>query len=201
MKFRLGITGGIGSGKSTVCKVFEVLGVRVFYSDLEARVIMDTSPLVYKGLEKILGFDIYVDGKIDRPRLADIIFNDSKKLEQVNMLVHPLVLEKFAGWSQKQDSDYVILESAVLFESGAGEVLDKTLAVIAPLEERIARVMERNNMKREEVLERIKNQVSENEMLRKADFLLDNADSSMLIPQVISVHNEIKNILTKSENG
>lgn len=201
MKFRLGITGGIGSGKSTVCKVFEVLGVRVFYSDLEARVIMDTSPLVYKGLEKILGFDIYVDGKIDRPRLADIIFNDSKKLEQVNMLVHPLVLEKFASWSQKQDSDYVILESAVLFESGAGKVLDKTLAVIAPMEERIARVMERNNMKREEVLERIKNQVSENEMLRKADFLLDNADSSMLLPQVISVHNEIKNILTKSENG
>jgi dephospho-CoA kinase len=129
------------------------------------------------------------------------IFNDSKKLEQVNMLVHPLVLEKFASWSQKQDSDYVILESAVLFESGAGKVLDKTLAVIAPMEERIARVMERNNMKREEVLERIKNQVSENEMLRKADFLLDNADSSMLIPQVISVHNEIKNILTKSENG
>lgn len=197
MKFRLGITGGIGSGKSTVCKVFDVLGITVFYSDEEARKIMDSNPLVHKGLMEILGFDIFIDGSLDRPRLADIIFNDDKKLQEVNKLVHPLVLEEFEIWSEKQYSEYVILESAILFESDAANIVDKTLAVIAPMEERISRVMERNNIKREEVLDRVKNQVSENEMIRRSDFLIDNADSNMLIPQVISIHNEIRNILNK----
>ena len=195
MKLRLGIIGGIGSGKSTICKVFEVLGIPVFYSDDEARKIMDSSEVVRKGLFDILGFDIYVDGQIDRPRMAGIIFNDNDLLQKVNKLVHPLVFEEFEAWIKRQNSDYVILESAILLESNAEWMVEKLCAVIAPLEERITRVMDRNNLKREEVMERIRNQVSENEMVRRSDFFIDNSDTRMIIPQVLSVHNDLNNLI------
>ena len=195
MKFRVGVTGGIGSGKSTVCKAFEVLGIPVFYSDDEARIIMDTNMDLRIELNRIFGTDLYPEGKLDRPALASIIFNDEAALEQVNRLVHPLVLDAFDRWPAEKESKYVILESAILFESRTDWATDKIVAVVAPLEERIMRVMERNNISRDEVLDRIKNQISEGEMLRKADFLIRNADNDMVLPQVISIHNEIINLI------
>lgn len=197
MKFRLGITGGIGSGKSTICKVFEVLGITVFYSDDEARLIMDNNRSIRSQLNELLDLNIFPGGKLDRPLLAGLIFNDKELLQKVNKLVHPIVFETFDKWSEEQSGDYVILESALLFESKSDWRVDKVLAVVAPMEERIARVMQRNSMKRDEVLERIRNQVSENEMVRKSDFIIDNSDSSMILPSVTRTHNEIISLLNR----
>ena len=193
MKFRLGITGGIGSGKSTICRVFTVLGIPVFMSDEEAREIMEKEERIIEGVKSIAGYDIYKNGSLDRPALAGLIFNNDEILNKINQLVHPAVLEAFDRWVEKQDSEYVILESAILLESNIDWSIDKILAVIAPIEERVSRVMERNSITREQVMERIRNQISETELIRKSDFIINNADSEMILSDVIRIHNDIIN--------
>jgi len=195
VKFRLGVTGGIGSGKSTICKVFKVLDIPVFVSDDEARILMNEDDRIRKALNSIAGFDLYPGGELDRPTLAELIFNDEVLLEKVNHLVHPAVLQAFNNWAEQQVSDYVILETALLYKSELNWALDKSLAVIAPMEERILRVMERNALTRDQVLERIRNQVSEAEMISKSDFVINNADNNMIISEVIRIHNDILNII------
>jgi len=197
VKFRLGVTGGIGSGKSTICKVFNVLGIPVFSSDDEARIIMDTDLNLRDALNSITGTDIYPGGKLDRSRMAELIFNDDQILKQVNKAVHPLVLDAFNSWCEQQETDYVILETALLFESKLDWKIDQTVSVIAPLEERIMRVMERNTLTREQVNDRIKNQMSESEMISKSDFIINNADNSMILPEVIRIHNDVIQIIGK----
>jgi dephospho-CoA kinase len=193
VKFRLGITGGIGSGKSTICRVFSVLGIPVFMSDEEAREIMEKEERIIEGVKSIAGYDIYKNGSLDRPALAGLIFNNDEILNRINQLVHPAVLEAFDRWVEKQDSEYVILESAILLESNIDWSIDKILAVIAPIEERVSRVMERNSITREQVMERIRNQISETELIRKSDFIINNADSEMILSDVIRIHNDIIN--------
>lgn len=197
MIFRLGVTGGIGSGKSTVCKVFNVLGIPVFSADDEGRDIMHTDPELKKNLNELIGEDLYASGKLDREKLASIIFNNRSVLDKVNKMVHPRVLNKYNEWCDKQSSDYVIFEAAVLFEGRAEEHVDKILAVIAPLEERIKRVMERNKVSREQVMERVDNQISEKEMIKRSDFVINNADEKMIIPEVLGIHNKILHDLKK----
>ncbi len=197
MIFRLGVTGGIGSGKSTVCKTFNVLGVPVFSADDESRIIMDTNTQLRGDLYNLIGEDLYASGELDRTKMASIIFNDSSLLGSVNRLVHPLVFSKYKKWCKKQYSDYVIFEAAILFEAGAEEHVDKILAVIAPLEERIFRVMKRNKMSREQVMERVKNQISDEEMIKRSDFYINNSDNIMIIPKVIEIHNSILLYLNK----
>jgi len=195
VKFRLGVTGGIGSGKSTICKVFTVLGIPVFLSDDQARVIMDHDIRIIEGIKSIAGFDIYKSGELDRKALAELIFNNKKILSSVNQLVHPAVLEAFDIWAEEQNSEYLILESALLLESKIDWSINKTLAVIAPIEERIARVMDRNSLTREQVVERIRNQISEAEMISRSDYIINNADSEMVLAEVIRIHNDIINII------
>ena len=197
MIFRLGVTGGIGSGKSTVCKTFNVLGVPVFSADDESRIIMDTNTQLRDDLNNLIGEDLFASGELDRTKMASIIFNDSSLLGSVNRLVHPLVFSKYKEWCKKQCSDYVIFEAAILFEAGAEEHVDKILAVIAPLEERISRVMKRNKMSREQVMERVKNQISDEEMIKLSDFYINNSDNSMIIPKVMEIHNSILLYLNK----
>ncbi|MEE4214560.1 MAG: dephospho-CoA kinase [Bacteroidales bacterium] len=197
MIFRLGIAGGIGSGKSTVCRVFNVLGVPVFSADDEGRIIMETDPGLKNELNEIVGYDLYEGGLLDRKKLASLIFNDRLLLESVNALVHPRVFLRYLEWCEKQEADYVIFEAAILFESGAEKYVDKTVAVTAPLEERIQRVMGRNLMSREEVMERVNNQMSEEEMLKRSDFNIDNSENVMIIPQVMDIHKGILNLLNK----
>jgi len=197
MIFRLGITGGIGSGKSTVCKVFNVLGVPVFSADDEGRIIMETDPELKKDLEKIAGCELYAEGMLDRKKLASLIFNDKELLSRVNALVHPKVFSRYLEWCEEQVADYVIFETAILFETGAEKYVDKTVAVTAPLEQRVQRVMGRNLMSREQVMERVKNQMSEKEILERSDFNIDNAEDIMIIPQVMDIHNRILQFLNK----
>lgn len=197
MIFRLGVTGGIGSGKTTVCKTFKVLGVPVFSADEEGRVIMDTNTRLKEDLNKLVEEDLYASGALDRRRLASIIFNDSEMLNKVNNLVHPLVFESYREWCMQQKSDYVIFESAILFEAEAEEHVDKILAVIAPLEERVNRVMERNKMSRQQVMERVQNQISDEEMIKRSNYQVNNADTEMIIPQVLEIHKDILHYLNK----
>lgn len=195
MKFRLGVTGGIGSGKSTICKVFNVLGIPVFVSDDEARIIMNEDVGIRENLNSLVGFDLYHNGDLDRPKLAELIFNNETLLEKVNQLVHPVVLDAFNSWAEQEVSDYVILETALLFKSELDWAMDKSLAVLAPMEERVLRVMERNSLTRDQVMERIRNQVSENEMIGKSDFIINNADNNMILSEVIRIHNDIINLI------
>lgn len=199
MNFRLGITGGIGSGKSTVSKGFEVLGVPVFSADDVAREIMNSNEKLKSELNKLVGFNIYNQGVLNRIQLAGLIFNDKDLLHEVNSLVHPYVFSAFNQWSEEQDADYVAHEAAILFESGANKNVDKVVAVMAPLEERIQRVMERNRFTKEQVMDRIRNQISENEMARRSDFIVNNADDSMIMPQILNIHYAIMDLINVSE--
>lgn len=197
MIFRLGVTGGIGSGKSTVCKIFDVLGIPVFSADDEGRIIMDTNRELINDLNKLIGENLYASGKLDRNKLASVIFNDNSMLKRVNSLVHPLIFSRYQEWCKQQDADYVILEAAILFGAGAEKHVDKILTVTAPLEERINRVMERNLMSREQVMERVKNQMPEDEMVKRSDFIINNSENVMIIPEVINIHTSILEYLKK----
>ncbi len=196
----LGVTGGIGSGKSTVCRTFGVLGVPVFFSDTVARDIMDSDEELKTGLRNIAGENIYRNGTLDRPKMASLIFSDRELLKKVNSLVHPAIFEVFRSWAAKKKSPYVILEAAILFESGADNLVDRVATVTAPFEERIMRVISRNNLTREQVIERMNNQYPENELIGRSDFVINNSENSMIIPQVLEVHNEMINLVNNKNN-
>lgn len=189
---KIGITGGIGSGKSTACKVFSILGIPVFYADLEASNLMEDNPDVRKGINEIAGIDMYSHGTLDKPGLASVIFSDPGKLNAVNSLVHPHVFSNFFEWSEKQSAPYVIMEAAILIESGAAGVVDKVITVVAPENERIDRVVKSKKLTREQVIERINNQTDDETRLNKSDFVINNADNEMIIPAILKIHNLLK---------
>jgi dephospho-CoA kinase len=191
---RLGVTGGIGSGKTSVCRVFNVLGVPVFSADAEARIIMETDKNVISMIESIAGRDIYETGLLNRSKLANLMFNDDLILREVNHAVHPVVLDHFVNWEYLQDAQYVIMEAAILFESGAANLVDRILTVIAPLEERIDRIIKRNRLTREQVMERVKKQLGDEEKIEKSHYVIDNSDNMMIIPEILKIHQEIINI-------
>jgi len=199
--FKLGITGGIGSGKTSVCRVFSVLGIPVFSADPAASEIMENDPEIRNKLNLIAGKDLYSDGKLNRTDLANIIFNDHSILSKVNLLVHPVVFSEFRKWSMLQQSPYVIMEAAILFESGASKLVNKIATVAAPLQERIERVMQRNNLTLEQVNDRIRNQMSDEERIMKADYVIRNSENDMIIPQILEIHNELLNLTKTFANG
>jgi dephospho-CoA kinase len=196
-QLKLGVTGGIGSGKTSVCKVFRVLGVPVFSADRVAREIMDNDLNVRQKINDITGLDLYAAGALDRALLASLIFNDSDMLGKVNSLVHPLVFQKFELWSEIQTSPYVIMEAAILFESGAARLVDKIATIITPLEERLSRVTTRNRLSRQEVLDRMKNQMDDESRIGLSDYIIYNSDRDMIIPAILKIHEEILHLLNR----
>lgn len=190
-RFRLGITGGIGSGKTSVCRVFGVLNIPVFSADKEASGIMENDSEVRNNLNLIAGTDLYQEGSLDRMKLASLIFNNRMILEKVNKLVHPAVFQRFISWTQMQGSPYVIMEAAILFESGGQKYVDKVATVVAPVEQRIDRVIQRNRHTRDQVLDRMKNQIDDESRIRQSDYVISNAENDMVIPAVLQIHAEI----------
>ena len=190
---KVGVTGGIGSGKTLICEIFERLGIPVFNADVEAKEIYNTDKKVIEQVQQLFGHDIYHQGKLKRDVLAKIIFNDSKALDKVNAIVHPKVREYFIDWTEKQTSEYVIEEAAILFESNAYLDLDYIINVHARQENRIERVMNRDNISKEQVLSRMKNQLCDEKRMKLADFTIYNDGERMLLPQVIEVHQKIIN--------
>ncbi len=192
---KLGITGGIGSGKTSVCRVFGVLGIPVFSADPEAQIIMNTERSVINSINDLAGKNLYTDGKLNKEELANLIFNDPELLKKVNSLVHPVVFEHFREWADMQTTPYVIMEAAILFESGASKLVDRVATVVAPVEERIYRVIVRNKLTREQVTDRIKNQMDDEERIRLSDYVINNSENEMIIPVILGIHEDILNHL------
>lgn len=186
---KIGLTGNIGSGKTFVCQLFEALGVPVFYADLEARAILNhprTLPLLTKEFGNEIINDIL---SIDRKKLAGIVFNNPEKLQVLNGIIHPQLFRDFKIWALEQTpKPYVIMEAAILFESGFQQFVDKTVFISAPADLRIQRVIQRDGMTRQEVEERMKNQLSDAQKESLSDFVISNDGQTMLLPQIINLH-------------
>jgi dephospho-CoA kinase len=194
---RLGITGGIGSGKSTVCRVFSVLGIPVFSADTVANDIMDNDEAIVSMVTTIAGKELYLSGKLDRTKLASLIFNDNSLLEKINSLVHPIVFDRFKSWEQEQTTPYVILEAAILFESGGSKLCDRIATVVAPVEQRVGRIVLRNNLSREQILERMRNQMDDDSRIKQSDYIIHNAENDMIIPAILKIHDDILTCIKK----
>ncbi len=186
---KVGLTGSIGSGKSTIAKVFTFLGIPVYFSDIEAKKILD-QPDVIASVIAELGADLLAsNGLIDRKSLASRVFNDHNALQWLNSLIHPQVRHHFIEWVESQkNSPYIMQESAIMLETGFSSFFDKIVVVTCPLEERINRVLYRDNMTRDQVLERMENQWSEELKVKKADLIIKNDDKSLALPQIIALH-------------
>jgi len=190
---KIGITGGIGSGKSTVCRVFSVLGIPVFDADSTAKLLMNSDPVIREQLIRVFGPAVYQSNQsIDRKLLAGIVFNNPPLLAQLNEIVHPAVRNTFEDWCQKQHSPYVLHEAAILFESGFYRMMDKTITVVTRLEERIQRVMQRDGISEELVRQRIQNQWTDEQRIELADFTINNNDNRLIIPQIIEIDKKIR---------
>jgi len=190
--FRVGLTGGIGSGKSLMCSILEKLGVPVYYADGEAKRLMDCDPVLKAQILDLFGEKAFSMGSLDREYLAGRVFGDTELLEAMNSVVHPAVREDFKRWADRQKGvAYVVEEAAVLFESGAYKELDRAVLVYAPEEIRIRRVMKRDGCDRESVLKRMGHQLSEEEKKKMADHVIVNDGQQMLLPQVIELHNKL----------
>jgi dephospho-CoA kinase len=194
MAIIVGITGGIGSGKSTVCRLFEILGAPVFSADTVAKTMLNSDQKLKKGIQSLFGDEIYLpDGNLDRKRLASIIFAHPGSLQQVNELVHPVVRKEFYRWMEKyKQSDYVIHEAAILFESGFYRLMDFTILVSATEEQRISRVMKRDGISEETVRERMRNQWSDDKKAEMADLILKNDNRKFLIPEILNMDYKLK---------
>lgn len=190
----LGITGGIGSGKSTVCRIFELFGVPVYDSDARAKAIMVEDTELIQGLKDTFGNETYFeDGSLNRKYLAAIVFNNQEKLNQLNGWVHPAVGRDFYNWKSNQSAGILIKEAAILIESGAYKTVDKIIVVDAPQEVRLNRVLKRDGSTKAEVLARMSKQLSDEERKNYADFVIDNSGEQLLIPQVKSIVDQLKN--------
>lgn len=187
----VGLTGGIGSGKSTVAKLFLELGVPVYFSDDHAKRLMHTSKSVKAKLIDEFGEETYQNGKLNRPYLASIVFNNKEKLKAINAIVHPSVGNSFKRWTRKQQTDYVMQENAILFESGSFKKFDVLITVTAPKELRIARVVARDKVSESQVLQRMNNQLPDKEKVEKSDFVIKNLDLAQTKVQVLKIHQKI----------
>jgi dephospho-CoA kinase len=185
---KVGITGGIGSGKSTACKVFKALGIPVFEADSTAKRLMETNQLIREKLTALFGPSTYhPDHTLDRKYLAGIVFNNPDLLKQLSAVVHPVVREAFDQWCEMQQTPYLIYEAAILFESGFYKLMDKTITVSTDESERIQRVMKRDGTTEEQVRQRIRNQWTDEQRIKLADFVIRNNDNELMIPQIITI--------------
>jgi dephospho-CoA kinase len=187
---KVGITGGIGSGKTTVCKIFETLGIPIYYADDRAKFLMNTEEYLVTEITKLFGEQAYLlKGELNRPHIASIAFSDKNVLQKLNALVHPIVHQDSEKWFlEQQNVPYVLKEAALYFETGGYKMLDKMITVFAPKEMRIERVMKRDNRTAVEVEARINNQMPDSEKVKLADFVIYNDGSQSLIQQIYAVH-------------
>ena len=192
---KIGITGGIGSGKSTVSKIFETLNISVFYADDRAKKLMVTNKALIEDIKEQFGNEAYdKHGNINREHLSNIVFKDEEKRNVLNKLVHPKVAEDFEQWVLQQLSKYVIKEAALLYESGSYKNLDKMITVSADEDLRIKRIIGRDNCNAEKVRSIIEVQMDEVEKVQRADYVIDNNEQQLLIPQVLKLHEKLLNL-------
>jgi len=191
--YKVGITGGIGSGKTTACKVFEVLGIPVFYADTIAKEIMCTDAVLVEGVKSAFGKESYFeDGKLNNKHIAGIVFNNEIALAQLNALVHPAVFRAFDAWEATIPSTvpYTLKEAAILFESGSYKMCDTTILVTAPLKIKMKRLIKRDGVTAEQVKARMDKQLSDEEKTKLAGHFIVNDEEKSVIEQVLSLHHQ-----------
>jgi dephospho-CoA kinase len=188
---KIGLTGGIGSGKTTVARIFEVLGIPVYYADEAAKRLMNEDESLKQKIKLQFGESVYVNDRLDKKAMADIVFNDPDKLALLNALVHPATLLDAESWMQSQSTPYTIKEAALIFESGAQQNLDHVIGVTAPAPLRIQRTMQRDGITREAVFARMDKQMDDNIKMKLCDFVLTNDEQEMLLPQVLALHEKL----------
>ncbi|TXG39390.1 dephospho-CoA kinase [Seonamhaeicola maritimus] len=187
----VGLTGGIGSGKTTVAKQFKSLGVPVYIADEEAKKLMNRSKVIKRKLIRLFGEKAYVNDTLNRPFLADIIFNDTSYLEKMNAIVHPKVAKHFERWVSKQEASYVIKEVAILFENGGHKQCDYVITVVAPKEVRVERLLLRDNTSREKIAAIMKNQWTDEDKVKLSDFVVENIELQDVENQASKIHKKL----------
>ncbi len=185
---KIGLTGGIGSGKSTVAAIFEVLGIPVYYADVKARQLMNEDTNLIAAIKAAFGEDSYSNRLLNKPYISSQIFSDTTKRDVLNSIVHPSTIADTTAWMNKQTAPYCVKEAALIFESHAEKKLDFIIGVTAPEETRIKRIINRDAITREQVEARIKSQMNEADKIKKCDYVIINDDTHLLIPQVITLH-------------
>lgn len=186
---KIGVTGGIGSGKTTVCNIFKVLGIPVYNADEEARRLMQNDPLIISEIKKLFGNEVYHNEELNRAKIAGIVFGNKELLNELNSIVHPAVGKHFNNWANSRvNQPYIIKEAAILFESGANKGLDYVITITAPEKLRIRRIMNRDGISSEDVKRRMKNQWTDKKIQKLSDFTITNDDKKMVLPQVLKLH-------------
>lgn len=188
---KIGLTGGIGSGKSTVARIFEILGIPVYYADAAAKRLMNTDPALREQIIAAFGAEAYTGGELNRQYLAQQVFHDEKKLAGLNSLVHPATIHDAEKWIAAQTSPYTVKEAALIFESGSEKLLDYVIGVSAPQELRIQRTMQRDHISSEEVLKRIHQQMDEKLKMEQCNFIVYNDEEQPVLPQVLALHRQL----------
>lgn len=193
----IGLTGGIGSGKSTVADLFEIIGIPVYNSDLEAKKIMQSNPDVIQEIISLLGTESYLNKTLNRKYISEIVFNNKKILQALNNIVHPRVFVDFNRWLslQKSQFNYILKESALLLDVREQQNVDAIITVFCPLEIRISRLMLRDQSTKEVIVQRINNQRKEKELIDAADYLIINDERHSIIQQVLDIHNKLVNFV------
>ena len=187
---KIGLTGGIGSGKTTVCSVFRELGVSVYDADREAKRLMESDTGVVRQITSLLGPNAYKKGRLNRSFIGEVVFSDKQKLEALNAIVHPAVRQDFDTWTLGKTSEpYIIKEAAILFESGGASAMDYTIFVKADVKTRISRVVERDQVSPDQVQARIDSQMDDKEKEVLSDFIINNEINSMILSQIVDLHN------------
>lgn len=193
---KVGITGGIGSGKSTITNFFNLLGIPIYQSDIQAKQLQQSNKKIIDGLKKIFSPDIYLpNGQLNRQLMASIIFTNTDLRQQVNQLIHPIVRTDFRQWaSTHTNTPYVVCEAAIMIESGSYADMDKIIVVDAPLQQRIERTMLRDKITRQQVENRIKSQMPTEALLPYANYIINTDDKHFVIPQLLTIDKELRNL-------
>lgn len=189
---KAGITGGIGAGKTTVCRIFETLGIPVFYADDEAKKILHNDRNVIHAVRAVFGEEVFTEGSPDRKKMAAVVFENAQKLQQLNSILHPATFLKYEKWiAGMKDFPYTLLEAALIYESGAYKYLDKIIAVFSAPELRIGRIIRRDHISAQQVRSIMKYQPEADIHSKKSDFSIINEGDQLLIPQVMRIHEQI----------
>lgn len=188
---KIGLTGNIGSGKTTISNVFRTLGIPVFYADDEAKRLMVEDENLKKELTRTFGANVYCDSGINRKHLSELAFNDASILQKLNSIVHPVVQNYFKEWCDLQSSQYIIKEAAILIESGTHKDLEAIICVKCPKSKRVERILKRDSISVEQIESRMRNQWDEEKKSSLSDYIIENDDEHLVIPQVLSIHNDL----------
>lgn len=188
----VGLTGGIGSGKSLVCSVLIAMGYPIFNADNDARLVVEQDANAIIAIKALFGNDIYIDNKLNRAKVGELVFANPELLGKLNEIVHPLVIKRFIDWvEQNKNQGIVFMEAAILFESGVDKGLDKVISVVAPTDVRVERVMKRDGLSHNLIADRMKRQWPQEELIKRSDYLVDNDGVKLIVPQIIKIVNDL----------